>query len=183
MNHHLLFSVLCAGLLCGGCASLTSVELSAGGRLKTVSMTSDVNKEYRVIRHVEVKQRVPLLFLMRVVPGSATPDINELLEPELVAAQGDAIVNVKISGSAALGDMLLPIGVGVVGGLALAPLFVFTVFPLFEDLKTYTVEGDIVEYTGERPLPASEQRFDPATGQPVRKPVVRFDPATGLPIQ
>jgi hypothetical protein len=93
---------------------------------------------------------------------------------------------------------------GVVGGVVFPPLFSIAMFPLYEDLKTYTVEGDIVKYVGEQlppvgekllpavekaaPVveklpPAPRQRIDPETGLPVEKPKTRFDPTTGLPIK
>jgi len=121
-----------------------------------------------------VKQKVPLLFLLRVSPAGAKPDLSELLEPELIAAQGDAVVNVRIEGTADFFNVILPIGVGVIGGAILwSPLYVFTVFPLFEDLKTYTVEGDIVKYVEGKAIPDREQKFEPVIAKfPVKADVL-----------
>jgi hypothetical protein len=169
-------------VICEGCASYTSVSLSSN-QAKTVSMTANINREYRVIKHIKVEQKIPFLFLVRINPESGHPEVDEMLQPEIDASQGDAIVNVKITGEAALGDVFLPVGVGVLGGIAFAPLFIFAVTPFYEDLKTYTVEGDIVKYTEGKKLPEPEKKFDPVTGLPAAKPAPRFDPATGLPIE
>ncbi len=146
-------------------------------------MTANINREYRVIKHIKVEQKIPFLFLVRMNPESGHPEVDEMLQPEIDASQGDAIVNVKIKGEAAFGDVFFPVGVGVVGGIAFAPLFILAVIPLYEDLKTYTVEGDIVMYTDDKKLPEPEQKFDPVTGLPASKPMPRFDPVTGLPIK
>ena len=198
------WALLSTSLLGTGCASFTSVSLSVNRGDKVVSMTSNINKEYRFIKHVKIQQKIPLLFLVRINPGSGSPDLDELLQPEFAETPGDAIVNVKIKGEAALGDFVLPIGMGVVGAFVFPPLLFIAMFPLYEDLKTYTVEGDIVKYVGEQlppvrekllpavekaaPLveklpPAPRQRIDPETGLPVEKPKTRFDPTTGLPIK
>lgn len=146
-------------------------------------MTANINREYRVLRHIKAVQKVPLLFLVRMSPGSANPDLDQLLQPEFAETPGDAIVNVNIQGKASFGDLFLPIAVGIGGGFVFAPLLIFAATPFFEDLKTYTVEGDIVMYTDGKKLPGAEQKFDPVTGLPAAKPTPRFDPATGLPVK
>jgi hypothetical protein len=176
------WALLSTSLLGTGCASFTSVSLSVGGD-KVVSMTSNINKEYRIIKHVKIQQKIPFLFLVRINPGSGSPYLDDMLQPELAAEEGDAIVNVKIKGEAALGDFVLPIGMGVVGAFVFPPLFSIAMFPLYEDLKTYTVEGDIVKYVEQKPSPEIEQKFDPVTGLPATKPTIRFDPNTGLPMK
>lgn len=198
------WALLSTSLLGTGCASFTSVSLSVNRGDKVVSMTSNINKEYRFVKHVKIQQKVPLLFLARVNPQGGSPDLDELLQPEFAETPGDAIVNVKIKGEAALGDVILPVGMGIVGAFVFPPLLVISMFPLYEDLKTYTVEGDIVKYVGEQLPPGGEklppavdkptpvvgklppvpvQRIDPETGLPVKKPVLRFDPSTGLPVK
>ncbi len=191
------WALLSSSLLGTGCASFTSVSLSVNRGDKVVSMTSNINKEYRIIKYVKVEQKVPFLFLVRINPASGSPNLDDMLQPELAAAEGDAIVNVKVKGEAALGDVILPIGMGIVGAFLFPPLGFIAMFPLYEDLKTYTVEGDVVKYVGEKLPPAAEkpppvveklppapkQRIDPETGLPVKKTKVQFDPNTGLPIK
>lgn len=191
------WALLSTSLLGTGCASFTSVSLSVNRGDKVVSMTSNINKEYRTVKHIKVQQKIPLLFLVRINPASGSPDLDEMLLPELSTVEGDAIVNVTIKGEAALGDVILPVGIGIVGAFIFPPLLFFTAFPLYEDLKTYSVEGDIVKYVGERlppeavkpvpvvenPPPTQGQRIDPETGLPVKKSKIQFDPNTGLPIK
>lgn len=177
------YALLSTSLLGTGCASFTSVSLSVNRGDKVVSMTSNINKEYRIIKYVKVEQKVPFLFLVRINPAGGNPDLDDMLQPELAAAEGDAIVNVKIKGEAALGDVILPIGMGIVGAFAFPPLLIIAMFPLFEDLKTYTVEGDIVKYVEPKQPPESDRRFDPITGLPLKKPSMQFDPTTGLPLK
>jgi len=191
------WALLSTSLLGTGCASFTSVSLSVNRGDKVVSMTSNINKEYRTVKHIKVQQKIPLLFLVRINPASGSPDLDEMLLPELSTVEGDAIVNVTIKGEAALGDVILPVGIGIVGAFIFPPLLFFTAFPLYEDLKTYSVEGDIVKYVGEqlppaavksvpvveKPAPIPAQRIDPETGLPVKKSKIQFDPNTGLPIK
>lgn len=165
-------------LLCGGCASHSAVTLAVN-QGKPISLTPYINKDYRVVKHIRVQQKVPLLFVARLSPGGGKPDFDELLRPELISNEGDALVNVKIVGEASLGDVLLPIGLGIISGIGFAPLYVIATAPLFEDLKTYSVEGDLVQYIDRQP--ESERKFDPATGTQKAKP--RFDPETGLPMK
>lgn len=169
-------------VLSEGCASLTTVSLSTN-QAKPISMTANINKEYRVLKHIKVVQSVPFLFLVRLNPENAAPDIDQLLQPEFAATPGDAIVNVKIEGKPFFGDIFFPIGFGVVGGIAFSPLFLFVAAPFFEDLKTYTIEGDIVQYIEPNPILKPNQQFDPVTGLPVRSTTIQFDPNTGLPVR
>ena len=169
-------------ILSGGCASYTSVSLSTN-QSKPVSMTSNINKEYSVMKHIRVVQKVPFLFLLRINPENANPNLDELLQPVFAETPADAIVNVRLQGSTSLGDVILPIGLGIAGGLVFAPLFVFVVTPFFEDLKTYSLEGDIVRYSESSKPSEPKQKFDPVTGLPTENPTPRFDPATGLPMK
>ena len=179
----LLLSVGCLLFVAGGCASYTGVFLSVNGEDKPVSMTSNVNKEYRVVKHFRVEQRSPLLFLVRMFPVPAQPDLAAMMRPDLIANGGDAVVNLKMTGEASLGDVLLPVGVGVFGGLVYPALFFAITLPIFEDLKTYTVEGDIVKYVEPNRTPEPGRKFDPVTGLPLTTEPVQFDPKTGLPVR
>ncbi len=167
-----------------GCASLTPVNLSVSQGSKTISMTSNINREYEVVKHFKVKQKAPFLFLSRLAPEGANADLNKLLEPELINTQADAIVNLSIKGDAEATDIALPVGFGLFGGLAFAPLFVLMAVPFFEDLKTYEVEGDLVKYIAQATSPEkAKELLDPLTGLPTQKPKIKYDAETGLPIK
>ena len=166
-----------------GCASSSSVYLSMNRGDKVMSITSNVNKEYRVIRHMSAEQKIPFLFMVRMFPGETKPDLDAMVSLELTTAQADAMVNVKFRGETSIGDALLPVGLGFFGGLAFPPLFVIMALPLYEDLKTYAIEGDLVKYVEPQEAPESDRKFDPITGLPLTKPAIHIDPMTGLPMK
>lgn len=166
------------------CASFTNVDFSLRPGTKPVSMTAQINREYVIVKHVVIQQKVPLLFLQRLNPQSGSADLNELLAPELKNSEADALVNVTIKGIAAFGDVMLPLGVGFFGGLLFPPFFVLMAVPMFEDLKTYTVEGDLVRYSDVPKQPENEkEKFDPLSGVSKEKRKILFDAETGLPIK
>jgi len=173
---HLMIGLL---LTLTGCASFTPVQLSVPERSKPVSITANINRDYTLIKHFTEEQKVPFLFLVRLNPEGSNPDLEKMLGPELNSEKADAIVNVKIEGHPAFGDVMLPLAMGIIGGIAFPPLFVLTAIPFFEDLKTYKVEGDLVKYSDPQSTHQPTPQFDPATGLPVISP--RFDPETGLP--
>ncbi len=146
-----------------------------------VSMNSNAGRPYNVIAHFKTGQQEKGIFIQRLY-GGAQPDLNAMVQRQLAKTDGDAIVNVKIKGEAQFGDVLLPVIFGI-GGTFVHPLFSFFIFePFFTDLKTYTVEGDIVRFTDTEQKRNPFVRLDPATGLPVQsKPRVEFDPETGLP--
>ena len=178
-----ILTIGCVIILANGCASSSTVYLSMSREDKVMSMTPNINREYRTIKHMRAAQKAPFLFLVRMFPGEAQPNLDEMVTPEFMTAQADAMVNMKFRGETSVGDVLLPVGVGLIGGLAFPPLFIFMMFPIFEDLKTYSVEGDIVKYVGTQQAPGSERKFDPITGLPLTKPALYIDPMTGLPVE
>ena len=178
-----ILAIGCVLLLANGCASSNSVYLSMNREDKVMSITSNVNKEYRVIRHMSAEQKNPFLFIARMFPGEVKPDLDAMVSLELTTSQADAIVNVKFRGETSIGDALLPLGLGFFGGLAFPPFFFIMMSPLFEDLKTYAIEGDLVKYVEPMQAPESVRQFDPITGLPITKPPVQFDPKTGLPVR
>ncbi len=166
------------------CASFTSVDLSLRPGTKTVSMTTDINRKYEVVKHIVVQQKVSFLFLVRMNAQNGSVDLNELLRSELSNSQADALVNVSIRGKVAIGDVALPLGIGFLGGIMFPPLFLIMVIPMYEDLKTYEVEGDLVRYIDQpAATDQSVKPFDPLTGVPVEKKNIQFDPETGLPVK
>jgi hypothetical protein len=181
------FPILAISLVffcCTGCASITPVNLSLLPGSKTISMSSNINKEYSVIKHFKIRQNVPVLFLSRLSPYGATADISDLIEPEMLSSHADAVVNLSIKGEADIKDVFLPVGIGVLGGIVLSPVFYFFVaIPFLEDLKTYQVEGDLVTYINTKQTPRVIQPVDPNTGLPLKKPAIQYDPNTGLPIK
>ncbi len=165
------------------CASITPVNISLWPGTKPVSLTSNINREYTMVKHFRVKQKVPVLFVFRLSPYGAAADINEMIAPELQSSQADAIVNLSVKGNAEIQDVFLPIGIGLLSGLILSPTFFFLMaVPFYEDLKTYEVEGDLVKYTAQTTSPEKQNElFDPLTGLPKQKQKIEYDPETGLP--
>jgi len=172
-----------AALFLQSCASFTPVNLGMNLGSKPVCMSSNINKEYTVVKHIKIKQKVPFLFLVRMKPDAGGVDLNELLAVDLNSSQADAVVNVCIKGEPAFGDVVLPVAIGLLTGLMFPPFFLLATVPMFEDLKTYEVEGDVVRYVyHDKSLPV-ELPIDPNTGQPVKPAALKFDPVTGLPIK
>ncbi len=166
---------LCSFDLCvSGCASFNSFEFSSVKTNKPISMTNEINRPYIVVRHFVVEQKTPLLFLARMVTAG-NPNLDDLLQNELTG--GDAIVNVRIKGYLHIGDMLLPIAIGI-GGVFVEPILLFVSFmPFFLDLKSYSVEGDLVRYTSSISTKDSDQHKSDVIDIPLR-----FNPETGVPI-
>lgn len=177
-------ALLCAALLLSSCAT---VNMDASMVRVPVMMNVQDIPPPRSVTHFEKEQKVPFLFLHRLF-GGAKPDLSAMLQEQLQATPGDAIVNLRIHGDTNIGDLLLPVAVGTVGLFVFPPMVLFVYEPLFFDLKTYTVEGDVVTFKDAPllpvPAPAVAPAIDPMTGLPVapgEKKKVDFDPETGLP--
>jgi hypothetical protein len=179
MKHYciVLFAIL-ALCSCASAPVMLSVSHPA-----PISFTSNINRKYYVVKHFSLEQKEPFLFLQRLF-FAGKPKLDKMLEKELKSTDFDAIVNLKITGAASAGDISLPVVLGLGGALLISPsLLTLAFLPLFEDLKTYTIEGDAVKYADDV-LPVSQfLRFDPSTGLPLKSDSVRFDPNTGLPLQ
>lgn len=125
-----------------------------------------------------------MVFLHRLY-GGAKPDISAMLQRQLRLTPGDAIINVRIHGSTRMVDIAGPILLGIAGGLIFPPFFLFIYEPFILDLKSYTVEGDIVTYKktpASPPVPAVTKPIDPMTGLPIEETKkIEYDPLTGLP--
>ena len=149
-----------------GCASFTPVTISADDATMPICISSNINHEYEIVKHVRLEQRVPLLFLQRMF-AQCNPDIQGMIEQEIADQRGDAFVNMRIAGTAKAGDVLLPLAIGI-GGAFIAPGFLaVAIVPFFVDLRTYTVEGDVVRCGPEPPplpLKKARMKFDPETG-------------------
>lgn len=135
-----IFVVLVISLSGGGCMT---VQLSTDGIDKTVAMTSDVNKTFTIVRRFnqDLKGWFTLFNLITITD----PRVSDLVRNELSAARGDAVINLRIQGQTTFVDGLIPIALGIVGGLA-APPFGFFASNLI-GVRTYTVQGDIIKYS------------------------------------
>jgi len=152
-------------LLFFGCASFTPVTISADGATLPISISSNINRDYIVVKHVILQQRVPFLFIQRMF-AQCNPDVQSMIEQEVANQNGDAFVNLRVEGTMKAGDMLLPLAIGI-GGAFLAPGFLAAaIVPFFVDLRTYSVEGDVVSCTSKVPPPSLNKKikFDPETG-------------------
>lgn len=147
-----------------------------------VIMNSKNLPRHTVVTHFSLRQESSFLFADRLF-GGGKPDLTRMVQQQLTLTPGDAMVNVRIHGDTNVGDFLLPIIFGAAGGFVFPPLVLFVYEPLFYDLKTYTIEGDIIRYSVE---PKSQSGkilyFDPMTGLPIEeKKKTEYDPETGLP--
>jgi len=161
-----------------GCA----VHFDAINTPVPVMMNANTSTPYTVVTHFTFHQDLSAVFLHRLI-GSGKPDVQAMLEKQLRATPGDAIINLQIHGETEVGDFLLPIVIGIAGAFIFPPFSFFIYEPFLFDLKTYTVEGDIIVYTAvsSKPMPL-QQKIDPMTGLPVeQQKKIEFDPDTGLP--
>ena len=151
-------------------------DLTAQNVSIPVLMNANMERPYTIVSHFTIEQEGKLLFVSRIF-GGAQPDLNAMLLQHSDIIQGDAIVNLKITGQSKFGDVLLPVIVGI-GGTFLFSLFSIIIFePFFTDLKRFTIEGDLVRFTDGEIKKKEIQTIDPMTGLPVRE----YDPYTGLP--
>lgn len=167
-------------LLLQGCATVQMEAINVG---VPVLMNAKEIPLPASVRHFSIHQEEQFVFLHRLY-GGAKPDVNAMLQRQLQMTPGDAIVNVSIRGTTDYWDIVMPVLIGVVGAFIVPPLTLIAYEPFFFDLKSYTVEGDIITYKKEPaiapviPLP----KIDPMTGLPVeKKNQVEYNPETGLP--
>ncbi len=80
---------------------------------KLTAMSGDLGRHYTVVRHFsrDVKGVFTLFGLVTVV----NPDIGKVVQEELAAARGDAVVGIRIKGQTTLVDGVIPVVLGVVG--------------------------------------------------------------------
>jgi hypothetical protein len=138
-------------------------------------------KNYIVVEHFSMVQDRSMLFLKRL-HGGGHPDIPAMLEKQLKKTPGDAIINLKIAGETREMDVVAPVIFGIAGSFVFPPFFILALEPLFTDLKTYSIEGDVIRYTGSTDGKKDPIRIDPETGLPANATApIEFDPETGLP--
>jgi hypothetical protein len=123
--------------------SLTScmtVHLNADGVDKQVNMTG-VGKKFQILKHFNVsKKGVFMIFDLITV---SNPDVSGVIRDQLKSTQGDAVINLRITGQTEFIDGLVSVALGTVGGLVAPPYG-----SLLGDvlgLRTYTIEGDVVK--------------------------------------
>ncbi len=131
--------LLGATLVLSGCMT---VHLSMDKVDKLTAMSGDLGRHYTVVRHFshDVKGVFTLFGLVTVV----NPDVGKVVREELAAARGDAVTGIRIKGQTTLVDGVIPVVLGVVGGLLLPPYG--TILSYLVELRTYTIEGDVVRY-------------------------------------
>jgi hypothetical protein len=170
----------CALLFLQGCATVHMDALNAG--VPVMMNAKQIDAPYNAV-HFWARQDEQFVFLHRLY-GGAKPDINAILQKQLRQTPGDAVINLRIHGTTDIGDVVIPILIGIGGIFIFPPLSLFLYEPLLFDLKSYTVEGDIITYKNKQvlPQPVPPQKIDPLTGLPVEeKKKTEFDPETGLP--
>ncbi len=138
----LKITLIIVGLIIISFTGCMTVNLTAEGVEKTVAMSSNVNKKYTIVKHFskDLKGYFTIFNLVTI----SDPKVSELIRNELISAQGDAVINIKIQGQTTFIDGLVPIGLGVIGGIIAPPYGTFASYLI--GLRTYTVEGDVIKY-------------------------------------
>jgi hypothetical protein len=131
-----------AALLLFSFTGCMTVPLSSGSVYKPIAMSGNINKKFNVIKHFksDFKSWFTLFNLVQL----NDPKVTEILNNELNATQGDAIINVKLEGQTTFVDGLIPVIVGVIGTIAAPPYGGYASSLI--GARTYTVEGDVVKY-------------------------------------
>ena len=137
----LIFISLIAVLILTSTGCMT-VLLTTEGIEKPVGMTSNVNKEFTIVKHF-IRHSKGYFIIFNLVTLS-DPKLKDLVNNEILAGQGDAVINVKIEGQTTFIDGFASVGLGFIGGLA-APPFGSLLGDLF-GMRTYTIEGDVIKY-------------------------------------
>jgi hypothetical protein len=141
-----------AALAATGCMT---VRLDTGAIREPVSMSGNVNRDYRVVRHFQrdLKSWFTLFDLVTV----QNPKVEQAVREELQRNGGDGVVNLVISGKDTFIDRLIPAAVSALGSALtvygayynygyLTAGAVITVVASQIRIRTYTVEGDVVQY-------------------------------------
>lgn len=123
-------------------AGCMTVRLTAEGLENPVAMTGNVNKKYTIVKHFssDLKAWFALFDLVTI----SEPNVREALHNEILSAHGDAVINVKIQGHTTFTDGAFASAVGIIGALVL-PAYGVSMTHLL-NIRTYTVEGDVIKY-------------------------------------
>lgn len=158
-----------------------TLEFSAKNSIVPVLLNAPAENEYIVVEHFSVLQDRSMLFLKRL-HGGGHPDVNAMLASQLKKTPGDAIINLTIKGETRETDVIAPVVLGIAGSFVFTPFIILAFEPLFADLKSYSLEGDVIRYIGKDGRIHDSLRIDPDSGLPVKRTApIEFDPETGLP--
>ena len=104
-------------------------------------MTNEANEDFKIVKHFSKELRG--WFTVFNLVTISNPDVQRLIQNELQATGGDAVINVSIKGQTTFIDGLIPVGVSVIGSL-ISP-YGFALGYLI-GARTYTIEGDVIKY-------------------------------------
>jgi hypothetical protein len=112
-----------------------TVHLTAEGYDKPASMSNNVNKKYTIVKHFSrnLKGWFAIFNLVTV----SNPDVQRIIQNEVMSAQGDAVINVKLEGQTTFIDGAIPVALGVIGALVAPPGGVYASYLI--GARTYTV--------------------------------------------
>lgn len=144
--------LVAAALAATGCMT---VRLDTGAIREPVSMSGNVNRDYRVVRHFQrdLKSWFTVFDLVTV----QNPKVEQAIREELQRNGGDAVVNLVINGRDTFVDRPIPAAISVLGSVltaygayysyrALTAGAVVGIAASQIRIRTYTVEGDVVQY-------------------------------------
>ncbi len=97
-------------LVLAGCMS---VNIEASGGDAPVSLSAEVNRDYRVVEHF--REQTSAWFVSQMITISH-PKVERIVEQQLRRHRGDAVVNLRITGRNTFGDSLAPLGAGLLAG-------------------------------------------------------------------
>lgn len=140
-----LLVALLPGLLVPALSGCMAARLSADGVGVPVSMTEDLNRPYVVVRHFRVDLKSSFLFFDLVTLRG--PDVAGALRRQLASTAGEGVANLTIQGHTTLLDGLVFSTVGILGALAIGRVGVSASHLL--NMRTYTLEGEVVRYTSD----------------------------------
>ena len=145
---------LMAGLAALALTSCQTVELSMDNLDVPVSMTSELGRDYRTVGHFREETRAwfAVVDIFTVIP----PRMERQLERQLRQENGDAIVNLRITGTNTFWDFLAPFAVGAIAGglvyafgdgVTYADAYVIGITTAsLLSRRTYIFEGDVARY-------------------------------------
>ena len=136
-----LFKLLIIGvglLTVVGCAN---VYLSANTVDKPVMMNVGPQKDFEIVKHFQRPLRA--YFAIFDLVTISNPEVERVVEEEIKSVNGDAVINLKIHGQTSVIDAVIPIALGVIGGMIAPPYGSYAHYLI--GARTYTVEGDVIK--------------------------------------
>lgn len=123
-------------------AGCMSVALTVEEFDKPVSLTGNINKNYTIVKHFSCDLKAWFAFFDLVTISE--PNMQDALHNEILSAQGDAVINLKIKEETTFVDGVISSAVGIAGALAVG--YVGVSLSHLIDTRTYTIEGDVIKY-------------------------------------